>query len=41
LGDKAHNVTLSFWRRFSVPASTPVQYKTDLNLRLTGVEAPV
>ena len=41
LGDKAHNVTLSFWRRFTVPASTPVQNKTDLKLRITGVEAPV
>jgi len=41
LGDKAHNVTLSFWRRFSVPAATPVQNKTDLKLRITGVEAPV
>ena len=41
LGDKAHNVTLSFWRRFTVPAGTPVQNKTDLNLRITGVEAPV
>ena len=41
LGDKAHNVTLSFWRRFSVPAGTPVQNKTDLKIRITGVEAPV
>ena len=41
LGDKAHNLTLSFWRRFTVPASTPVQNKTDLKLRITGVEAPV
>jgi len=41
LGDKAHNVTLPFWRRFSVPAATPVQNKTDLKLRITGVEAPV
>ena len=41
LGDKAHNVTLSFWRRFTVPADTPVQNKTDLKLRITGVEAPV
>lgn len=41
LGDKAHNVTLSFWRRFSVPAGTPVQNKTDLKLRITGLEAPV
>ena len=41
LGDKAHDVTLSFWRRFTVPAGTPVQNKTDLKLRITGVEAPV
>ncbi len=41
LGDKAHDVTLSFWRRFTVPAGTPVQNKTDLQLRITGVEAPV
>ena len=41
LGDKTHNVTLSFWRRFTVPADTPVQNKTDLKLRITGVEAPV
>jgi len=41
LGDKAHSVTLSFWRRFTVPAGTPVQNKTDLKLRITGVEAPV
>lgn len=41
LGDKAHDVTLSFWRRFTVPAGTPVQNKTDLQLRITGVEVPV
>ncbi len=41
LGDKAHNTTLSFWRRFSVPVGTPVQNKTDLKIRITGVEAPV
>ena len=41
LGDKAHDATLSFWRRFTVPAGTPVQNKTDLKLRITGVEAPV
>ncbi len=41
LGDKAHDVTLSLWRRFTVPAGTPVQNKTDLKLRITGVEAPV
>ncbi len=41
LGDKAHDVMLSFWRRFTVPAGTPVQNKTDLKLRITGTEAPV
>ncbi|MCL5102742.1 MAG: hypothetical protein M1133_01330 [Armatimonadetes bacterium] len=41
LGDKAHDITLSFWRRFTVPAGTPVQNKTDLKLRITGTEAPV
>ncbi len=41
LGDKAHDVTLSFWRRFTVPAGTPVQNKTDLKLRIMGTEAPV
>ena len=41
LGDKVHNVTLSFWRRFTVPTGTPVQNKTDLKLRIMGTEAPV
>ncbi len=41
LGDKAHNVTLSFWRRFTVPMGTPVQNKTDIKIRIVGVEAPV
>jgi hypothetical protein len=41
LGDKAHDLTLSFWRRFSVPPGTPVQNKTDIKLRITGTEAPV
>ena len=41
MGDKAHDVTLSFWRRFAVPAGTPVQNKTDLKLRILGTEAPV
>ena len=41
LGDKAHSATLSFWRRFTVPVGIPVQNKTDLKLRITGVEAPV
>jgi len=41
LGNKAHNATLSFWRRITVPASTPVQNKTDIKLRLTGTESPI
>lgn len=41
LGDKAHNATLSFWRRVTVPASTPVQNKTDIRLRVTGTESPI
>ena len=36
LGDKTYNTTISFWRRITVPAGTPVQNKTDLKLRLTG-----
>jgi len=34
-------VTLSFWRRCTVPPGTPVQNKTDLKLRLTGTENPI
>lgn len=41
LGDKAHNTTLSFWRRVTVPMSTPVQNKTDIKLRVTGTESPI
>jgi len=41
LGDKPHNVTVSFWRRCTVPPGTPVQNKTDLKLRVTGTENPV
>jgi len=41
LVDKAHNATLSFWRRITVPATTPVQNKTDIKLRLTGTESPI
>jgi len=36
LGDKSFNSTISFWRRITVPADTPVENKTDLKLRLTG-----
>ncbi len=41
LGNKNHNTTLSFWRRITVPAATPVQNKTDIKLRLTGTESPI
>jgi hypothetical protein len=41
LGDKPHDVTISFWRRCSVPAGTAVQNKTDLKLRITGTENPI
>jgi len=41
VGDKAHNVTVSLWRRCIVPAGTPVQNKTDLRLRVTGTENPI
>ena len=41
LGEKAFDVTLSFWRRCTVPPGTPVQNKTDLKLRLTGTENPI
>ncbi len=41
LVDKAHNTTISFWRRIMVPAATPVQNKTDIKLRLTGTESPI
>lgn len=41
LGDKAHDVTVSFWRRCTVPAGTAVQNKTDLKLSITGTENPV
>lgn len=41
LGDKAHATKLSFWRRISVPAGTPVQNKTDVKLRILGTEFPI
>ncbi len=41
LGDKAYGAAISFWRRFTVPAGTPVQNKLDIKLRLTGTETPV
>jgi len=41
LGDKSHDVTVSFWRRCAVPPGTAVQNKTDLKLRITGTENPI
>ncbi len=41
LGDKPHATKLSFWRRMSVPAGTPVQNKTDVRLRILGTEYPI
>jgi len=41
LGTKNHNQTLTFWRRVTVPAATPIQNKTDLKLRVTGWENAV
>ena len=41
LGDKTHDVTVSFWRRCAVPPGTAVQNKTDLKLRITGTENPI
>jgi hypothetical protein len=41
LGDKPHDVTVSFWRRCEVPPGTAVQNKTDLKLRITGTENPI
>ncbi len=41
LGAKAHNQTISFWRRCTVLSGTPVQNKVDIKLRLTGTENPI
>lgn len=41
LADKTYLQTLSFWRRCTVPSGTPVQNKTDLLIRVTGVENPL
>ena len=40
LGEKAHDETKNFWRQVTVPESTPVQNKTDLRLRIVGIENP-
>ncbi len=36
LGDKTYSSTISFWRRITVPAGTPLQNKIDIKLRLTA-----
>ena len=41
IGDKAHDQTISFWRRCTVLAGTPVQNKLDIKLRLTGTQNPI
>ncbi len=41
VADKDHDDTVSIWRRCTVPASTPVQNKTDLKLKITGTENPI
>ncbi len=38
IGDKDHDDTTSIWRCCAVPASTAVQNKTDLKLKITGTE---
>ncbi len=41
LGNRPYYQSLPFWRRCVVPAGTSVQNKTDLRLRVTGVENPI
>ncbi len=41
VGDKDHDETTSIWRRCTVPASTAVQNKTDIKLKITGTENPI
>lgn len=41
LGDKPHNVRLTFWRRVIVPPNTPVQLKDDLRIRFTYYMEPI
>ncbi len=38
LGNKAHNATISLWRRYTVPPETAVQNKSDIKLRITGTQ---
>lgn len=38
LGSKQHGATLSFWRRVTVPAGSPVENKIDLKIRVSGWE---
>lgn len=41
IGSKAHDQTISFWRRYTVPAQTPPQNKADIKLAVTGFEHAV
>ncbi len=41
VGEKDHDDTTSIWRRCSVPASTAVQNKTDIKLKIAGTENPI
>jgi len=41
LGNKAHDQTISFWRRCTVLPGTPVQNKIDIKLRVTGTQNPI
>ncbi|CAM2070203.1 hypothetical protein SCOR_32810 [Sulfidibacter corallicola] len=40
LGAKPHDQVLTFWRRVTVPAGTPVQAKIDLGLEISAIESP-
>lgn len=35
------DVSMTFWRRFTCPANTPVQYKTNVKLQVMGLEFPM
>ena len=39
LGSKTYIQPLSFWRRITVPAGTPMHNKSDLKFRITGTES--
>lgn len=35
------NQTLTFWRRFTCPPNTPVQYKVNVKFQVLGIEIPM